>query len=251
MRLDVTQRKVGEVEQEWIDNLLEFLDQNEEDWFVDNYRKAAGGMYHCHSIPLRHSWQCILPATDIGSDTTDLDQIKSITNRVLYDKYESYLQPFIDRLQEIYPKSTDMASFISRLAPGKDIGGHTDNSLFGMGCHRVHIPLRTSPEVEYIIADDPCHNPKLPEDECPECYGKTPLSSFYWEAGNVYEFSQDRWHMVHNGSDDYRIHLVINVYNYTDEFWENYNNATRKEKRIINDEWQEYYRNKSNGVDII
>jgi len=201
MRLDVPQKKVGEVEQEWIDNLLARID--EEDWFVDNYRKHAGGMYHCDTIPFIHTVKC-------GSMTQGPEniQIQAIGPRPMYEKYADVVQPFYDRLMEIYPKTTKLAMFMARLAPRQSIGGHCDSSLFGIGCHRIHIPLKTNPDVEYVIADSYDHESNQ---------GNGRMTSYYWEAGNVYEFSNEKWHEVHNNSDEWRIHIVANAYELTEE----------------------------------
>ena len=40
---------------------------------------------------------------------------------------------------------------------------------------------------------------------------------YYWEKGNIYEFDNMRLHGVINRSNQHRVHLVINLYNLTDE----------------------------------
>jgi aspartyl/asparaginyl beta-hydroxylase (cupin superfamily) len=40
---------------------------------------------------------------------------------------------------------------------------------------------------------------------------------YYWERGKIYEFDNTRLHGVYNNSNEYRIHLVINLYNLSDE----------------------------------
>jgi len=250
MRLDVAQRKVGEVEQEWVNNLLEFLDQNEEDWHKDDYRKGLPEMSMCNSLPLRHSYQCaIQPDSEHEMAMMHMEQILDIKNRVLFDKYEELTRPFTERIKEIYPHSTELSYFLSRLKAHGKILGHTDNALFGFGCHRIHIPLKTDPKVEYVIADEICND--IDEGRNLACEGKCEKTSYFWDVGGVYEFSQDRWHEVINGSDEPRIHLIYNAYNYTDEFWEEYKKMDNKNKIKTSNELVRYYKNDTNGIDIV
>ncbi|GHE60390.1 aspartyl/asparaginyl beta-hydroxylase domain-containing protein [Roseivirga thermotolerans] len=79
---------------------------------------------------------------------------------------------------------------ILKLTPGSHIKEHSDHSLsFFDGLVRLHIPLQTNPQIEFIVAGE-----KLPmkEGEC-------------WFA-NFNEL-----HSVYNGGQTDRIHLVIDL----------------------------------------
>ena len=187
MKLDVDQKLVGEMPIELIDNLLNRID--EEDWYVDDYRKSAHNMDFTNSIPLIHSHLCFLDPS--------LNAIKTIQKRPLYNKYENVLLPIVDVLRKYY-EFKFYAAFIARLMPNSIITSHRDCGAFLRTCHRVHVPLQTNKNVQYFIA------------------GK----SYYWEKGFVYEFDNTRRHMVNNNSDQFRIHLIFNLYNFDEEYFE-------------------------------
>jgi len=187
MKLEVDQKLVGEMPIDLIDNMIHRID--EEDWYADDYRKTADAMDHTNSIPLLHSHLCFVDPT--------LNAIKTISKRKLYDKYEDVLLPIIEVVRN-YIDFKFYAAFIARMAPRSNIGLHRDWGAFLRTCHRVHVPLQTNENVEYIIEG----------------------ASYYWKKGFVYEFDNTRRHMVKNNSDQIRIHLVLNLYNYDEEYFE-------------------------------
>jgi len=241
MHLDIPQKIVGTVEQEWIDNLRNFILENEEDWYKDDYRRAISNITECNSIPLRHSHTCATATLDWNRHHIGY---RSVKNRLLHDKYEPYIEPFLNRIKEIYPNGTEYMSLITRLPPGGKIGGHTDNNLFGRSCHRIHIPIQTAPGVEYLIA---------PYTDQESNKGNGPMDSYYWSTGNIYEFSNERWHAVHNNSKVDRIHLIFNVYNLSEELknLDTILENNQEEYHRIVDEVIHYYTFISNGIDRI
>jgi len=192
MKLPVDQKKVGTVSMETILSILNSIE--EEDWFVSDYRKGVGNMSDTNSIPVFHTPLC-------ASGYCNMEPIRSIRKEKLYDKFFPLISPILDTLKTIYT-FRQYSLFISRLRPGGMIGFHVDRGNFLELCHRVHVPLKSNPKVEYVIDD----------------------KTYYWEPGNIYEFDNTRMHGVLNKSDDYRIHLVINLYNLSDE--ELYSDAT-------------------------
>jgi len=245
MHLDIPQKIVGHVNQEWIDSLQKFLLENDEDWYADDYRKGAENVATSDTIPLRHSYRCGGPYAHNNTEwnSPNLDY-RSVKNRILHDKYEPYIRPFLNKIKEIYPNGTEYMYMLTRLAPGAKIGGHTDNGIFARCCHRVHIPIQTHPEVEYLIAEY--------TDEKSN-YGEGLITPYYWSTGNIYEFSNERWHAVHNNSDVNRIHLIFNVYNFSEEI-KNLDAILENDKeqynKVINDIIH-YYTYISNGIDRI
>ena len=185
MKLDVPQKIIREIPTSLIDNLLNAF--TEEDWHISDYRNGAGGMSKTNTIPILHTPLCRTGQCDMGA-------IKSIKKELLYDKYYPLVEPILELLKENY-QYRQCALFITRLAPHSVIESHPDSGNFLELCHRVHVPLKTNPKVKYVIDDVP----------------------YYWEAGKVYEFDNTRVHGVINESDDYRIHLIINLYNLTDD----------------------------------
>jgi uncharacterized protein YkvS len=185
MKLNVDQKLVGSIPNVFIENLLNAIDEN--DWFVDDYRATAGNMENCNSIPILHSHLCI-------NDLYSFNAIKDIAQRPLFSKYFLFIEDILNELKKYY-SFRQYACFLSRLRPNGVIGFHRDNGYFLELCHRVHIPLKSNPNVEYVIENN----------------------SYYWEPGNIYEFDNTRLHGVFNNSNENRIHLVVNLYNFQDE----------------------------------
>jgi hypothetical protein len=187
MKLDIPYKKVSEISINILDNIIaNFV---EEDWHVDDYRRNAGNMENTNSIDVIHTKKCV------NSDPNSNDAIRSIQKGILYDKYYPLIEPILDHLKTVYIYR-QYAAFFARLEPHAIIGTHRDgNKPFLASCHRVHVPIITNPEVKYTIEG----------------------VEYYWEKGSIYEFDNMRPHGVINRSNDYRVHLVINLYNLTDE----------------------------------
>jgi hypothetical protein len=185
MKMDVDQKLVGMMPTTLINNLLNSID--EQDWYSSDYRRSIDTMVDCNSIPIFHTPLCATGQCDMGA-------IKSIRKELMYDKFFPLVEPILEVLRNYY-EFRQYSCFLSRLAPGGVIGMHPDRGNFLELCHRVHIPLKSNPEVHYVIDD----------------------KSYYWEPGKVYEFDNTRLHGVFNESKDYRIHLVVNLYNLSDE----------------------------------
>jgi hypothetical protein len=185
MKLDVDYKKVGKVPIKLINNVLDAI--VEEDWFADDYRNKVGNMSNVNSIAIFHTPLC-------ASARCDMLPIRSIRKEKLYSKYFPLVEPILDELRKHY-EFRQFSCFIARLKPHGEIGKHIDKGSFLELCHRVHVPLKTNPLVKYCIED----------------------KEYYWEAGNIYEFDNTRMHGVINDSEEYRLHLVVNLYNLTDE----------------------------------
>jgi hypothetical protein len=180
MKLDVNQKLVSTVPAQIVEQFLALID--EDDWYVANYRDKAGNMSDTNSIPLMHTKLC-------ASGLNTMQPIHDIKPEPLYEKYKDSLNSALDELKKHY-EFRKYSAFLARLKPGGVIGMHADAGNFLTLCHRIHIPLKTNPAVAYVIDDN----------------------EYYWEAGKIYEFDNTRVHGVINRSDEYRIHLVINLY---------------------------------------
>lgn len=183
MKLSVPYKEVCLLEEHFISTLLEAID--DKDWYKDDYRNKAASMSDVNTIPIHHTPLC---ATDQTAYC-----IKSIRKESLFDKFAPHVEPILDKLKEYYAFN-QYACFIARLKPHGVIDMHPDQGAFLETCHRIHVPLQTNPKVSYCIED----------------------KEYYWEAGKIYEFDNTRWHGVKNRSDEYRIHLVINLYDLKD-----------------------------------
>jgi hypothetical protein len=93
------------------------------------------------------------------------------------------------RQLENYYNATVKIAALDGMPPGSKINRHFDQSnIYGL-CHRVHLPLVTDPSVKFFIDDVP----------------------HFFKAGEFFEFDNKRFHEVHNDSDIFRIHLVIDL----------------------------------------
>jgi hypothetical protein len=189
MKLNIDQKIVGHVSESVINNLLNAID--EPDWYADDYRESAGNMQDTNSIPIIHSHLC-------GADST-IKTIQTIEKRVLYDKFYPLIEPIFNELSKTY-SFNKIACFLSRLKPRGTIGVHADSGIFLELCHRIHVPLKSNPRVRYVING----------------------VSYFWEPGKIYEFNNLLPHGVFNESPEERIHLVVNLYNLTQEQMDKY-----------------------------
>jgi hypothetical protein len=88
-------------------------------------------------------------------------------------------------------------SRLMRLAPGAQVPEHADASYHWYNRVRLHIPVRTRPEVKF------------------HCDGQT----VHMAAGEAWLFDNWRRHSVDNGSDEERVHLVADTTG-TAAFWQ-------------------------------
>lgn len=172
MKLEVPYKVVGKIDTKLTDAFINKLVKD--DWYVYDYRQPMNGMKDCNSIPLRHS-------SEYTSST--------IRNMPLFEKFEKELQDVLDYLKTFY-KFEEYVAFMARLQPGGVIDPHHDSGEFLEQIHRVHVPLQTNSKCVYTVEDIEVN----------------------MEVGNVYEIDNMRVHGVYNRGDDYRIHLVINLY---------------------------------------
>ena len=172
MKLDVPYKVVGEIDKQLTDSFLNKLVEN--DWYVYDYRQPMGGMKDCNSIPLRHS-----------SEYTSA----TIRNMPLYEKFEKELQDVLDYLKTFY-EFEEYVAFMARLQPNGVIDPHPDSGEFLEQIHRIHVPLQSNSACVYTVEN----------------------IALNMKVGTVYEIDNMRVHGVYNKGDEYRIHLVINLY---------------------------------------
>jgi hypothetical protein len=181
MRLPIDQKIVCQIEEGIIINILKNIDENDYPAVGDYRNKIFGDV---KSIPIFHSTTC---------GNVD-NKISSIEKKSGFKKFHPLIVPILDELKKYYDYNYH-ASVIANLKPGGRIYPHCDCGEFLERCHRVHVPLKTNKGVVYWIAGE----------------------NYYWEMGNIYEFDNTLIHGVFNGSDQERIHLILNLYNLSEE----------------------------------
>lgn len=78
---------------------------------------------------------------------------------------------------------------VACLPPGKEIKPHYDFGGYYKFHNRIHVPLRTAPDVTMLSG----------------------TQSFHMDAGKIYLFQNLEVHSAHNASDMDRLHLILDV----------------------------------------
>lgn len=179
MKLDMPQKCVGEFPSELKEKFLSRI--KPEHWLENTSRNKMGNLEQTQSIMFRFF-------SDYKHAMND-DWQEHIIDFKLYDEYRDLIEESKKELRKHYNFKNYMC-FLAKLIPHGQIGRHADGGVFLETCHRVHIPLKTNPEVYYIIEGKP----------------------YYWQENNIYEFDNTREHEVMNASSEERIHLMFNLY---------------------------------------
>jgi len=179
MKQDFIYKLITYVDDEIVNNIINNIE--EKDWYIEDYRQSASSMSKTNSIPIFHTPLCAI------NDT--FETFKSVQKNKLYYKYIQTIVPVLKILKNFY-NFNYYTAFLSRLSPKNIIEFHHDTGLFLESCNRIHLPLKTNSEIFYHIKD----------------------RNFNWLKGCLYEFDNTNLHGVINNSDEFRIHLVINLY---------------------------------------
>ncbi|MDR8524187.1 aspartyl/asparaginyl beta-hydroxylase domain-containing protein [Shewanella fidelis] len=103
-----------------------------------------------------------------------------------------YIKQVIASFGEVIGRSRLM-----RLAPGAEVPLHSDINYHWYKRVRIHIPITTEPSVEFHCGD----------------------KSVHMAAGECWIFDSWKYHRVVNASENYRVHLVIDIAG-SSRFWE-------------------------------
>lgn len=81
---------------------------------------------------------------------------------------------------------------LTKLKPNGEIPPHQDHGPHLENCKRLHLPLKTNSDVNFMVDN----------------------KNYHFKEGTVYEFDNTRLHSVSNNSNEERIHLIVDwVYN--------------------------------------
>ena len=184
MKLDVPYKILCEFDSQIIEDIKTRIE--EKDWHVNSIRNTMGNLEQTQSIILRYF--------DDYSKITDFSNSNwknIVTNHELYEKYSDLIERSLKHISDNTDiKFKEYICFFARLRPNGKVGQHIDSGNFLESCHRIHIPIVTHPDCKYIIED----------------------VDYHWEPGKVYEFDNTRMHGVDNRNDQWRIHLMFNLY---------------------------------------
>lgn len=99
--------------------------------------------------------------------------------------------PIAERIATFYPRPGRVLNAqIALLGPGLDIPEHVDFGPTLEVTHRVHVPLETHPEVQFIVEGE----------------------NIQLTVGEAYELDNMRRHRVFNPSPFRRIHIIVDYY---------------------------------------
>ncbi len=145
----------------------------DKDWYIYDFRKPMG-FNDCNSILLRHSPEYVS---------------EKIKNMPLFEKFKKELYDILDYLKKFY-QFKDYVAFMARLSPNGKIFPHKDYGEFLTQINRIHIPLKSNEKCFYVVED----------------------TEINMKVGTMYEIDNLRTHSVYNNGDDYRTHLIVNLY---------------------------------------
>lgn len=108
-----------------------------------------------------------------------------------WEPLASAFEPLARRVAAFYPgPGRVLNAQAALLGPGDDIPEHEDYGPVLEAAHRVHLPLETHPDVEFLVEG----------------------RRVSMEVGQAYELDNMRMHAVRNLSPRRRIHLIIDYY---------------------------------------
>ena len=119
------------------------------------------------------------------------------TDVTLLQKLKPYLDEIISQVKEFYGYQNLQLTrmIVTELPKGSIIPEHVDEGEMLSTNHRVHIPLLSDPAVKFML-DHQDH---------------------YLEPGNGYEINNQLVHGVRNESNIDRLHMIIDLKEWTDE----------------------------------
>ena len=107
------------------------------------------------------------------------------------ESWSSLLLPIYDAIN--VDQSKVVRCLLASMPPGVTIPVHHDTGEWVKYTHRIHVPIITGPEVEFLVGPN-----------------ETDIISYAIEEGHIYELNNQAKHAVTNGmTDRYRVHLIL------------------------------------------
>ena len=161
------------------DNVLEVTDVNQWDWWT---RRQEETKVHTQTkcIPLRFTEN-----TGFFRQQYDVEALEFFP---AYEIYKHYIDEYLDLLSNHY-KFDNWLAILAKLEAGGSILTHRDAGKWLAECNRIHLPIQTNPDVEFLC-------------------GNTRMSM---KRGVFYEINNIKRHGVCNKSTEDRVHLIIDL----------------------------------------
>ena len=151
----------------------------EEDWNRFTQRQNTWEVHqHTKTIPLLF---------DKDNMTKKIEDIKSVTARLHYQKFRFLLEVVSDFCRDLYGNGYLLRAILTSLKSKHSIAKHKDESDNLEKCKRLHMAILTDPECIFIVGDE----------------------KKYMRPGEIWEINNaGKEHSVHNKSNIDRVHLI-------------------------------------------
>lgn len=170
---------------------------DEKDWEIENSKKPN----RPGNFKTVHRFEC-LDETDhiVFIWLKNLHDLNTVYNLPVWDRVSSFLYPEMVKIcSGLYDISNVGFSKVvfARLHANSTLGTHVDDCKANYFTHKVHIPLKTNPNVIFNIFGS--------------SYGGED-KGFNMQFGNVYEPNNLVPHNVVNDSEESRIHFIMECF---------------------------------------
>ncbi|KAG7401102.1 hypothetical protein PHYBOEH_002985 [Phytophthora boehmeriae] len=123
------------------------------------------------------------------------DYLQKVFNFPYFHSWQKELAPIFEQIN--IPVGRVVRCILASMPPGADIPVHHDTGSWVHFTHRMHIPVFTSPDIDFMVG---------PNDDNMERYE--------FKQGNLYELNNISRHRVKNNWDQHRVHMI---FDYVDE----------------------------------
>lgn len=189
MRMEHEARMLGKVDVAPLHAYVE--ERGQEVW---HFHCDMPALRACDRIILRHS-------RDYDFDFDD------IVDWELMGDFAPYVQPIADQVCGMLGKNRIVALFIANLPPQEFIYPHVDRGKFLEVPSRVHVPIKTNPDVTYYIG-----GAYVDVDDGDRMARQVFAKEVQMAAGEVWEIDNLSYHSVANRGATDRWHLILNIW---------------------------------------
>ncbi|KAK1931909.1 Membrane-associated sulfotransferase kil1 [Phytophthora citrophthora] len=123
------------------------------------------------------------------------DYLKNVFTFPWFHSWQKELTPIFEQID--IPVNRIVRCILASMPPGADIPVHHDTGSWVHFTHRMHIPVFTSPDIDFMVG---------PNDQS--------MQKYELKQGNLYELNNISRHRVKNNWDQHRVHMI---FDYVDE----------------------------------
>ncbi|KAL4109441.1 hypothetical protein PRIC1_001141 [Phytophthora ramorum] len=123
------------------------------------------------------------------------DYLKNVFTFPWFHSWQKELAPIFEQIN--IPVNRVVRCILASMPPGADIPVHHDTGSWVHFTHRMHIPVFTSPDIDFMVG---------PNDQS--------MQRYELKQGNLYELNNISRHRVKNNWDQHRVHMI---FDYVDE----------------------------------